>query len=61
VVAGQVDFRVIELNSEAARFAQPGEGIIIMTYVHAEEPLPEEWQPTIVLVNDQNKMKEILC
>lgn len=32
-----------------------------MTYVHTEEPLLEEWQPTIVLVNDQNKVEEILC
>ena len=61
VVAGQVDSGVIELNGAAARLAQPGDRIISMTYVHTEEPLPEEWETTIVLVNDQNKVEEILC
>ena len=60
-VAGQPDSGVIELNGAAARLAQPGDRIIIMTYIYIEEPLPEEWQPTIVLVNDQNKVEEILC
>jgi len=32
-----------------------------MTYVHTEEPLPEERKPTIVLVNDQNMVEEIIC
>ncbi len=61
VVAGKADSGIIELNGAAARRAQPGDRIIIMTYVYTEESLPDKWQPTIVLVNDQNKVEEILC
>ena len=60
-VAGLADSGVIELNGAAARQAQPGDRIIIMTYVHLEEPLPEKWHPTIVLVDEMNKIEEILC
>ena len=60
-VAGQAESGVIELNGAAARLAQPGDKVIIMTYVYLEQPLPDKWQPTIVLVDDHNKIEEILC
>ena len=37
----------------------PGDYIIIRNYVQVPEPLPEEWLPTIVLVNEQNHIQEI--
>jgi aspartate 1-decarboxylase len=60
-IAGERDSGMIELNGAAARLAQPGDRIIIMTYVYNEQPLPEIWQPTILLVNDHNQVEEILC
>jgi len=60
-VAGERDSGIIELNGAAARLAQPGDRIIILTYGYSEEPLPEHWQPTIVLVNEKNRVEEILC
>ena len=37
----------------------PGDHIIIMNYVQVPEPLPEEWLPTIVLVNKHDRIQEI--
>jgi aspartate 1-decarboxylase len=60
-VAGDYGSGVIELNGAAARLAQPGDRVIIMTYVYLEEPLQESWKPKIVLLNDQNQIQEELC
>ena len=61
VVAGDPDSGIIELNGAAARLACVGDKIIIMAYVLVEEPLPKKWQPTILMVDDQNSVGEVLC
>jgi aspartate 1-decarboxylase len=57
-MAGDPGSGVIELNGAAARLAQPGDKVIIMTYVYLEEPIPENWKPNIMLLNDHNQIQE---
>lgn len=59
LIAGESGSGVIQPNGAAARLLYPGDHVIILNYVQLPEPLPEEWQPTIVLVNDQNHIQEI--
>ena len=59
LIAGESGSGVIQPNGAAAHLLHPGDHIIIMDYVQVPEPLPEEWQPTIVLVNEQNHIQEI--
>ena len=61
IVLGEPGSGIIELNGAAARLAYQGDRIIIMSYVLVDEPLLDKWQPTILLVNDQNQVQEILC
>ena len=49
----------IQANGAAARLVQPGDHIIIMTYAQVAEPLPQEWAPLIVLVDEQNHIREV--
>jgi aspartate 1-decarboxylase len=59
LIPGQPGSGVVQPNGAAARLLNPGDHIIIMSYVQVPEPLPEKWLPTIVLVNDQNHIQEI--
>ena len=37
-----------------------GDIIIIMTYIEIDEPIPESWRPRLVMLNEENKISEIL-
>lgn len=50
---------VIELNGAAARLGQKGDLIIITTFADMSEAQAEVWKPTVVLVDSNNKIKEI--
>ncbi len=45
----------ISLNGAAARLVQPGDRIIIASYVQVEEKDIMNFKPTVVLVNEHNK------
>jgi aspartate 1-decarboxylase len=59
LIPGEPDSGVIQPNGAAARLLYPGDHIIIMNYVQVPEPLPEIWQPAIVLVDEKNRIQEI--
>ncbi len=59
VIAGAAGSGAIELNGAAARLVNIGDKVIIMAYGQIAEPLPEDWSPTIVLVDGQNRISEI--
>ena len=46
------------LNGAAARKAQPGDKIIIVTYAQLSEEEIENHQPTVVLVGENNEIME---
>ena len=53
-IAGPADSGIIQLNGAAARLAAVGDRVIIMAYAQVPEPLPAEWLPTIVHVDENN-------
>jgi aspartate 1-decarboxylase len=59
LIAGESGSGVIQPNGAIAHLLHTGDHIIIMNYIQVPEPQPEEWQPTIVFVNEQNHIQEI--
>ena len=45
------------LNGAAARMVAPGDKVIIVTYTHIQEQDAENWQPKIILLDDENNIK----
>lgn len=58
VIKGKADSGQICLNGAAARKVQPGDKVIIVTYGYFEETAVKEFKPTIVIVDDNNKIIE---
>ena len=60
VIAGEKNSGIICLNGAAARLVQPGDIVIIMAYALMDEIEAKNHIPSVVMVNDQNKITEIL-
>ncbi len=58
-IAGPRKSGVICLNGAAARLVHEGDKIIIMAYCHVDSAVVQEYSPTIVFVNEQNKIVEV--
>lgn len=50
---------VICLNGAAARLVQPGDKVIIITYVMLEESEAKEWKPRVAFLDDANRITEM--
>ena len=55
VIAGERNSGVICLNGAAARLVEIGDKVIIMAYVWLNEQELENYAPTVVFVDDDNK------
>lgn len=58
VIKGKADSGEICLNGAAARKVQKGDKVIIVTYGQFEEKELQNFKPTIVIVDDNNKIIE---
>lgn len=58
VIKGKPDSGQICLNGAAARKVQPGDKVIIVTYGYFEEEVVPNFKPTIVIVDESNKIIE---
>lgn len=58
-ISGPAGSGVIQANGAAARLLSPGDHVIIMAFAQVPEPLPAEWLPNIVLVDEQNRIREV--
>ncbi len=47
---------VVCINGAAARHAQPGDVAIIATFAQVEDAEAQTWKPTVVLVDQHNKI-----
>ncbi|HWI65562.1 MAG TPA: aspartate 1-decarboxylase [Symbiobacteriaceae bacterium] len=54
-IAGPAGSGVVCLNGGAARLAQPGDLVIIITYAHVTEEELATFKPTVVLVDADNR------
>ncbi len=59
LIAGPAGSGMVQPNGAAARLLQPGDHLIIMAFAQVPEPLPENWSPTIVLVDENNRVREV--
>ena len=59
VMTGDAGSGIIRMNGAAARLVNAGDLVIIMAYALVDEPLPADWQPTIVLVDEKNRIREV--
>lgn len=58
-IPGKRDSGFVCLNGAAARFVHPGDKIIIMAYCQMEEKEAKSYEPIVVFVDENNKIKEI--
>jgi aspartate 1-decarboxylase len=50
----------VEVRGGGARLANVGDVLVIMTYAHVDEPVPLGWAPNVVIVDEQNRVREIM-
>ena len=56
VIVGPAGSGLIQMNGPAARLVSVGDHIIIMAYAQVAEPVPADWQPTVILVDGDNRI-----
>ena len=56
VIAGEAGSGVVCLNGAAARLAQPGDKVIIISYAQYAEAELQEYRPVLIFVDDANRI-----
>lgn len=56
VIKGPADSGCICLNGAAARKVQPGDKVIIVSYAYFTPDEAENYEPTVIMVDDNNKI-----
>lgn len=59
VIPGKRHSGVVCLNGAAARFVLPGDNVIIMAYCQMDAQEVYDHRPTVIFVDEENKIKEI--
>lgn len=49
----------IDVRGAGARLVSKRDVLIIMTYVELEDPIPESFKPTVIMVDEQNQLTEL--
>ncbi|MCP4266682.1 MAG: aspartate 1-decarboxylase [Candidatus Brocadiaceae bacterium] len=60
VIEGEPDSGIICLNGAAARWAIPGDKVIIIAYCLVDDTQARNWKPKIVVLDEKNKIKEVI-
>ena len=60
VIVGERGSGVICLNGAAARLVQPGDQVIIISYAMMTEDAARNYEPTVVILGDNNKPVQIM-
>jgi aspartate 1-decarboxylase len=58
-IEGEAGSGTIQLNGAAAHLVGVGDLVIIMSYVQVEDPIPVDWQPRVVFVDERNNITQI--
>jgi len=58
VIPGKRGSKTICLNGAAARLVQPGDRVIIMSYVQLNEKELKDWQPKVIFFDENNNIIE---
>jgi len=60
VIEGDPDSGIICLNGAAARWAVPGDKVIIISYCLIDDTHARNWKPKIVVLDEKNKIKKVI-
>jgi aspartate 1-decarboxylase len=60
VIEGEPDSGIICLNGAAARWAVPGDKVIIIAYCLVDDTQARNWKPKIVVLDEKNKIMEVI-
>ncbi|MEK5138888.1 aspartate 1-decarboxylase [Priestia sp. FSL W8-0001] len=60
VIPGKRGSGVVCLNGAAARLVQPGDVVIIISYVLVAEEKVADHHPTVAIMDEHNKIKQLL-
>jgi aspartate 1-decarboxylase len=60
VIEGEPDSGIICLNGAAARWAVPGDKVIIISYCLIDDTHARNWKPKIVVLDEKNKIKKVI-
>jgi aspartate 1-decarboxylase len=59
IIPAEENSGIIQTNGAAAHLIKKGHRVIIIACKMVEEPLPESWTPVVLLMNEDNSIKEI--
>ena len=59
VIPGERGSGVVCLNGAAARYVQPGDKVILMTYCQLDENEAKTHKPVVVFVDEENSVTEV--
>jgi aspartate 1-decarboxylase len=54
IIPAAAGSKQIQLNGAAARLVHVGDRVIIMAFAYLDFPPPADWQPRVLLMNEQN-------
>lgn len=60
IIPGKAGSGVICLNGPAARLGTVGDEVIVIAYAELDEAEARSYQPTVVLVDERNKIKQVI-
>ena len=60
IIPGEAGSGVICLNGPAARLGTVGDEVIIIAYAEFEESEAAGYQPTVVLIDQKNKIRQVI-
>ncbi|WP_313234657.1 aspartate 1-decarboxylase [Sporosarcina ureae] len=60
IIEGEPGSGVICVNGAAARLVQPGDIVIILSYVYVSDEEARTHQPTVLIMDEQNRVKEVI-
>ena len=60
IIAGERGSGVVCVNGAAARLVQKGDIIIVISYVYVTDEEAHAHQPTVLLMDEQNGIKEVI-
>ncbi|HEY9165458.1 MAG TPA: aspartate 1-decarboxylase [Candidatus Kryptonia bacterium] len=59
-IPGKKNSGIVCLNGPAARLGSVGDEIVIISYAEYDQKEAKGFQPTVVLVDDKNKIKKVI-
>ncbi|PIC56814.1 aspartate 1-decarboxylase [Sporosarcina sp. P12(2017)] len=60
IIEGDPGSGVICVNGAAARLVQPGDIVIILSYAYVSDEEARTHQPTVLIMDEQNGVKEVI-